>query len=90
MPTNHDLKIEIIDDQGLARVYANYLSVTTAPHECNLTFCHIDPLKKSQSRLDAKVVAKVMISNTLVEEMINVIKTNFTKTMNKMAQPEQK
>ena len=80
MTNNNKPKIEIIDDPNLKRVYSNYVSVTTAPHECNLTFCYIDPLDKGPSKIIAKVIAKVMIPNSLVEEMVRIIELNFNKT----------
>lgn len=89
---NKEKTIEMIDDVELERIYANYVSVTTAPHECNITFCRIDPLKNAPNKIKAPVVAKIMIPNSLVPELIEVIKMNFNKVMDQLhkLQEEQK
>ncbi|MCK4905426.1 hypothetical protein KAS42_04205 [bacterium] len=76
------LKPEISDDPNLSRVYSNYVSVATTPHECNITFCHIDPIRTSP-KLEAKTVAKVTIPNSLVKEVIKVIESNYDNAMKK-------
>lgn len=83
-------RLQIVDDPEIKRAYSNYISVTTGPHECNLTFCHIDPLGKSPTRAEARVVAKVLIPNSLVKEMIGVIDKNYEKTMKKMKEIQPK
>jgi hypothetical protein len=81
MNDNKKEKIELIDNPNLDRVYANYVSVTTSLNECYLTFCHIDPLNVSPPNIKAKIVAKVMIPNSLVMETLDVINTNYKTTM---------
>ena len=83
MATNHESKIDVIDDPNLKRVYSNYVSITTAPHECNINFLHIDPIRTS-SKVEAKIVAKIMIPNSLVEDFLNVLKNNYEGTMKKL------
>jgi len=83
MAANHETKIELIDDPNLKRVYSNYVSITTAVHECNINFCYIDPTRPSP-KVEAKIVAKLMIPNSLVEDFLNVIKNNYENTMKKL------
>ena len=76
--------IEIIDSPEIKRLYSNYLSVTTTSHECNLTFCHIDPANVTASKAEAKVVSKIMIPNSLVEEVLGAIEINYRNALKRM------
>lgn len=76
-------QIEIIDNPDLDREYTNYVSVTTALHECNVTFCKIDPLKIKENKTSADVVAKISIPNSMVQEVLDVIHNNFNKNIEK-------
>jgi hypothetical protein len=69
--------VQVINDESVKRVYANFVSVNTSPHECNITFCQIEPLDIQKNLVPARTVAKVAIPNSLVEETLNVIATNF-------------
>lgn len=69
--------IQVINDESVKRVYANFVSVNTSPHECNITFCQIEPLEIQKDFAPARTVAKVAIPNSLVEETLSVIATNF-------------
>jgi len=91
-PTKEKKKLNIvmIDNPEVDRIYSNYVSVTTTPHDCNLTFCHLDPLDRSASQLNAKVVSKIAIPNTLVEELLGIIKLNFDKAMEKIEKSQTK
>lgn len=70
-------EVQVINDASTKRVYANFVSVTTGPHECNITFCQIEPLEVQKDSIPARTVAKVAIPHSLVEEMVNAITTNF-------------
>lgn len=74
---------EINDDQSINREYANYVTVTTQLHECNLTFCKIDPLYNTKSKVVANVVAKISLPNSMVPEVLDVISKNYNKNIKK-------
>jgi len=76
-------KTIIIDDDNLKRIYSNFASVSTTPHDCNITFCHIDPLGITPTKVDAKIVTKIAIPNSLVESFINAIETNYKRHLKK-------
>lgn len=79
-------KIFMVDDPALKRVYANYVSVTTANHDCNINFAFIDPLNAAGEQVNATLVAKVVIPNSLVKDVLGVIELNFDNTMKKLAE----
>ncbi|MBE3086865.1 MAG: DUF3467 domain-containing protein [Bacteroidetes bacterium] len=77
-----DLKqatIIIKDDPVMNRAYSNYVAVGTSMHECNLTFCQTDPLNVKDGVAEAKVVAKIAIPNSLVDNLLRTIEKNFSK-----------
>ena len=76
--------VEIIDSSDNERLYSNYISVTTGPHECNLTFCHIDPSNVTTAKIKAKVVSKVMIPNSLVEDVLVAIENNYKNALKRL------
>lgn len=75
------LTIKIIDNPELERVYSNYVAVTTGPHDCNITFCRIDPLNVTATKGEARVVLKVSIPNSLVEDVLRVIEKNYKNAL---------
>ncbi len=82
--------IEVKDDLSIKRVYANYVSVTTGPHDCSLNFCLVERPLDPPSKPEAKVVAKIMIPNSLVKDVIRVITLNFDNAMKRMERSETK
>lgn len=80
-------QVQVINDESIKRVFSNYVAVTTGPHECNITFCQIDPLEVRTDFVPARTVAKVAISHSLVEDMIKAITTNFNN-FKKMAESQ--
>lgn len=77
--------IKVIDNPELERAYSNYVAVTTGPHDCNITFCRIDPLNVTATKAGARVVSKVSIPNSLVEDVLRVIEKNYKNALKRIA-----
>jgi len=82
--------ISVKDNPDIKRLYSNYVSVSTAMHECNLNFCLIDVSLEAPSKPEAKVIAKIMIPNSLVKEVLRVIGLNYENAMKRISEIESK
>ena len=96
MPNNHKknqikpFAIKVKDNPDIKRAYSNYVSVSTARHECNLNFCLIESSLETPSKPEAKVMVKIMIPNSLVKEVLRVINLNYENTMKRISEIESK
>jgi hypothetical protein len=86
MSNSHEATIVFIDDPTIKRIYANNLAVTTSQYECNLTFSFIEAPLKPADKVEAKIVAKLMIPNVLVPQVLEVLKKNW-ETATKLSNP---
>jgi len=80
--------IRVVNDESIKRTYSNFVSVTTSPYECNITFCLIDPLEIEKGIASAKTVAKIAIPHSLVEETVGALKTNYENFMKKLSEKQ--